>query len=512
MVVIFSKRGLVPAMATNFFTFAATERRSSSWLGALAVIGWVLSSQAQSPPVPTIEPGMEQAVRWRWSPESTPSTTWGLPLDALVQPNEEAATGDPKSGKKILPQGPPKTTLEYTVQKGDSLYVIARQHGVTVDQVKVFNELKRDIINIGQVLRIPSLADLQKMAPPPEPKPDKKAEVKPTKASPQQEERALLKRPLPSAASSVARIVLTQAYLDRQGFSAGPIDGTDGPLYDAALRSYDTAHPGELTGQMGQVPEVLLAMGGAYTEYQLRFEDFRWIKPEPEAPKPKKSRKSTPAPAAPAPTITLDQLTSPAFLPYRSVWEFVAERYHCSESFLRRINSGLKGPIQPGALFIVPNVLPFDLDEALKEPLQPAADPAQPITATIIANTRLEIRRSGKLIANLPVSVARPGLRGRGTWTILEALPRPKLTTSGDPNSPFPAPVTLPPGPNSPVGPIWIHLAKGNPPTLLPYGLHGTSIPGYMKKQESLGGFRLTNWDIARAVRLLPANTPLKWE
>jgi hypothetical protein len=33
-----------------------------------------------------------------------------------------------------------------------------------------------------------------------------------------------------------------------------------------------------------------------------------------------------------------------------------------------------------------------------------------------------------------------------------------------------------------------------------------------MTKQESIGGFRMTNWDIARAVRLLPAGTELKWE
>ncbi len=32
-----------------------------------------------------------------------------------------------------------------------------------------------------------------------------------------------------------------------------------------------------------------------------------------------------------------------------------------------------------------------------------------------------------------------------------------------------------------------------------------------MNTLESIGGFRLTNWDIARAVRLLPAGTPLEW-
>ncbi|SKA92444.1 LysM domain-containing protein [Prosthecobacter debontii] len=492
-------------MAAKISPFGAT----GYGIAGLLMMGLTSELLAQSPPIPPIEPGLEEAVKWRWVPEATPQNSWGLPLEPIGSPEGEVLSGDSKGSSSSFPQGPPKTTLEYTVQKGDSLYVIARQHGVTLDQLKAFNELKKDVIQIGQTLRIPSLADLQKLAPPPEPVREKKVSVPAGKTPPSTPEKVLLKRPLPSAASSVARIVLMQAYLDRQGFSAGPIDGTDGPLYDASLRSYELTHPGELKGEMGQVPEVLRAMGGAYTDYQLRREDLRWISPTPD-PLPTKGRKS--APPSPPPAVTLSDLTSASFLPYRNVWEFVAERYHCSESFLRRINSGLKAPILPGALFIVPNVIPFDLDEALKEPLQPTADPTTPITATIVSNARLEVRRSGKLIASLPVSVARPGLRGRGTWKILDVLARPKLLSTGLPEAPFTSPLTLPPGPNNPVGPIWIHLAKGDAATPLPYGLHGTSIPGYMKKQESLGGFRLANWDIARVVRLLPVGTPLTWE
>jgi lipoprotein-anchoring transpeptidase ErfK/SrfK len=67
-------------------------------------------------------------------------------------------------------------------------------------------------------------------------------------------------------------------------------------------------------------------------------------------------------------------------------------------------------------------------------------------------------------------------------------------------------------GPNNPLGILWINLAKSKTTQALPYGLHGTSIPGRMKSQESLGGLRLANWDIVRAVRLLPAGTPLQWK
>jgi lipoprotein-anchoring transpeptidase ErfK/SrfK len=62
------------------------------------------------------------------------------------------------------------------------------------------------------------------------------------------------------------------------------------------------------------------------------------------------------------------------------------------------------------------------------------------------------------------------------------------------------------------VGIYWIDLAKADSTTPLPYGLHGTGIPNRMKTQESLGGLRLTNWDIARAVRMLPEGTPLAWK
>jgi hypothetical protein len=33
-----------------------------------------------------------------------------------------------------------------------------------------------------------------------------------------------------------------------------------------------------------------------------------------------------------------------------------------------------------------------------------------------------------------------------------------------------------------------------------------------MNFEESIGGLRLTNWDIARAVRRLPLGTPLEWK
>ena len=43
----------------------------------------------------------------------------------------------------------------YTVQSGDSLYLIAQRFGVTVEDITVANQLTGTIINIGQRLFIP---------------------------------------------------------------------------------------------------------------------------------------------------------------------------------------------------------------------------------------------------------------------------------------------------------------------------------------------------------------------
>lgn len=454
---------------------------------------------AQAPAAPrTVEAGLETAVQWRWQVATSDPAVWGWRL-----------ADDPATGGSTAPGGqtlarPPENPSQHTVGRGDSLYAISRRYGLTVEQLQLANDLKSEVIHPGQVLRIPTMAELRALQPPPPPpKPGQPAPA-PKKAP---------ERQLPQVARASARVVLLQAYLDRQGFSTGPIDGQEGMMFDAALAAYEAEHPGELTFDAGRKPAALEAMGEAFTDYVLKYEDLRWI--NPPAPADKGRGKAASAPPEP----TWESLVAGPFLAYRSAWEFVAERFHCSESFLRRINPGVKNPERPGSVFLVPNVAPFEIENALADPIRPRPDPAAPVTASIIGGTRLEIRRHERLIARLPVSAARPGLRGRGTWKVLGTVPRPRLVSTGEPSDakkgappPPAAELVLPPGPNNPAGLLWLHLAKKGSDTVLPYGLHGTSIPGYLNRQESVGGFRMTNWDIVRTARLLPEGTELKWQ
>lgn len=476
---------------------------------------------AQSAPVakPRIEPGLEEAVKWSWSVQASDEKDWGFSIKSPEQETEMVKTG--------VPAITPTTTIkpieirptEYSVKSGDALGLISRKYGMSVLQLKTFNGLTKDTIRVGQILKIPTLEEIKAMMPPPPPEPKVVEKVSPKV----EKKEPILTREVEN--------VLFQVFLDREKFSTGPIDGNPGPSFEKALQLYRTIHD-DVPGLDPLQKKALASVGEAFTRYKLKAEDFRFIATESEETtknqKPvRKSKTRLPMPE-PSP-LTYEQLITKPVLVYRTPWEFIAERFHCDETFLRKQNPKILGLPTAGTEFLVPNVIPFEVEQVLATPLQPAPDPAKPITAAIVDLSRLEIFESGKLIAVMPLSSARPDLRGRGTWTILDVVPRPRLVTkqeiktkpvTGVWNTPVAEQASpearkpeqfLAPGPNNPCGILWINLAKAKTTTALPYGLHGTSIPGRMKSQESLGGFRLANWDIARAVRLLPPGTPLQW-
>jgi LysM repeat protein len=507
---------MLPGAASSLLLFVLSE------IFAINVSAQTISGKAAT--LKRIEPGLETAVKWEWRVAPSDEKDWGL------QSSEPTPTPTPVP--VAVPSQPETRPTLYEVKRGDALILIGKKFGMTVSQVKTFNGLKDDKIRAGQTLKIPTLAELSAMTPPPkEHKRARTAEAKPS----------------PETGTDLDKLRL-QIFLDREQFSAGPIVGEPGPNFTRILLTYQSTHE-DAKDDASLGAKAQAAVADVFTHYKLKAEDFRFIappraaavaaKPTPVSVRPRPGKLSLRSPAVTVPPLTYKELTAMSMLAYRNPWEFVAERFHCQESYLHTLNDKLPAVPGIGTEFRVPNVIPFEIEKAFDEPLQPQADPKNPVTAAVVGLSQLNIYQGGALIAALPLSPARPGLHGRNSWTILDVIPRPRLATfekerkeptqkagsSGSSNpGATPEPTASPPqtllsseeylaaGPRNPVGILWINLAKSNSTDPLPYGLHGTSIPDQMNIEESLGGFRLTNWDIARAVRHLPSGTPLAWK
>ena len=66
--------------------------------------------------------------------------------------------------------------------------------------------------------------------------------------------------------------------------------------------------------------------------------------------------------------------------------------------------------------------------------------------------------------------------------------------------------LTIKPGPNNPVGLVWIDL------TVPSYGIHGTPEPKNISKTQSHGCIRLTNWDALDLAGMVRRGTSVKFE
>lgn len=58
----------------------------------------------------------------------------------------------------------PTTYKDYVVKKGDSLYSIANKNNITVDELKKINNLTSNMLSIGQVLKLPTQDKEEEMA------------------------------------------------------------------------------------------------------------------------------------------------------------------------------------------------------------------------------------------------------------------------------------------------------------------------------------------------------------
>ena len=164
---------------------------------------------------------------------------------------------------------------------------------------------------------------------------------------------------------------------------------------------------------------------------------------------------------------------------YTSVAEMLSEKFHIDESFLRMLNPKKKLN-KVGEVIMVPNPrsgLPEDVHYIVAH---------KGVKQLYLFNQR------NQLIGSLPASIGASGTPSpKGEHKILNVTPNPyygyspKNFVQGNNRSKL----VLPPGPNGPVGNMWIGLDK---PT---FGIHGTAKPSMISKSYSHGCVRLTNWD-----------------
>ncbi len=460
------------------------------------------SARAQT----SVEPGLDEAVNWKWRVAPSEPGHW---ISALPDPTPVPQIAAPTPA-------PVSEAVTYEVKRGDALAIIARKYGLAPIHIKTFNGLNSDLIRIGDLLKIPTREEARAIAPLPEPA--KKAAAKGKKETGEA-----------GITDELLRTAALQAFLDRRQFSAGPIDGLRGPTFEKVLHLFVLAYP-----DAGDPVKLSSAMqsevGNGLTHYVLKETDFRFITP-PKAERPGAAPDPEKKSAARGPSYQ-DLASAPQLL-YRTPWEFVAERFHCNEAFLKKLNAHVLAAPTVGTELRVPNVIPFEIEKGFRGMVQPPAGIGN-TKAVILDLALLQIFQKDTLVAVMPISMARPGLRGRGSWTVRDAIPLPRMATfqerreetqkpkplfgQPEPEAPSAKSATLPteqflaPGPNNPAGVIWLNLAKSDSPEILPYGLHGTSVPDQMLTTYGIGGIQMANWNIVRAARLLPPGTELEWK
>jgi len=95
-----------------------------------------------------------------------------------------------------------------------------------------------------------------------------------------------------------------------------------------------------------------------------------------------------------------------------------------------------------------------------------------------------------------------------GPWTITAVARNPRFNYNPDlfwDADPAHAKAKIPPGPNSPVGAVWIDISKPH------YGIHGTPEPSAVGHTASHGCVRLTNWDALRLAAMVGKGTPVEF-
>ena len=283
------------------------------------------------------------------------------------------------------------------------------------------------------------------------------------------------KKSAPAAAAIDEQMLATQVMLDRAGYSPGEIDASRGTSTERALAAYTKSG-----GKADALPS------DALTAYTITEQDAA-------------------GPFTPSiPTDMMAKSKLPA-LGYTTVAESLGERFHTSPALLKRLNPSAK--FAAGESIKVPNVAPTAAGPVGTSGRQSDPNAAAQTTVTVHKSTSdLVVTDSGgKTLMYAPVTTGSehdPLPIGEWKVTGVQRDPKfhynPALFWDADSRQ---SKATIPSGPNSPVGVVWIDLSRPH------YGLHGTPEPSKIGKTESHGCVRLTNWDAVKLASLVKPGT-----
>ena len=291
-----------------------------------------------------------------------------------------------------------------------------------------------------------------------------------------------------------------QVVLDRLGFSPGVIDGRPGMSLTAAIKGFQESRGLKTTGEPDAATMAALRPYWGTDATKVLTLNARVLAGPYIDPIPRGE----------------DQQAKLPGLYYRSPLEKLAEMFHTTPQVLVALNSPQTW-LRPGSRVTFPNVLPSS--RAYDAKLRPDwiatlnglnVDAVQPEAARVVVDKSDKVLRvydkADRLVAQFQVTTGSThDPLPIGTWTIKGADYNPKfhfnpaLFWDADKDD---KKAMLPPGPNGPVGVVWLDLNKPH------YGIHGTPEPQLIGRTESHGCVRLANWNVARLAMMVKPGTP----